>query len=359
MPPSAHTFTDPHTIAINRRGEITPDQREALQQSAGSFGLLGCGFSIALTALVVVTMGKWLEQHEIIGLVVIVVILIVSAFIAGRITSLPMRRRLANARAEAVRGEVVWQGKNYVPVAQGHRLKPAGTPPDLPPGQYTFYKLENSSWLLAAERLADGTPTVSTFQPPVSESNSMFQDVMPPSAPNQQNFTADEMRRALATTHLAFPTDLEANRSGHLTARQRMMILRDLLSSAVFAIGAVVISIFVFSRVATGFEQKDIGGALLAGGVFLVIGLAAIFISLPKLLDALGGSVDVVTGPAHLFNQPAVAYGRGRIHFYCEINGQQFTVPVASYNALIEGVVYRVYYTPRSKMRLNIEPGTP
>src|SRR5262245_44980618 len=105
---SPSALTNPSVVSVNQRGEITPEQREALISANSSNGWPGCILAAVLTVIVVATVGKFLEQNPVLGMIIIVGILIVSSLAMGRIQSIPVRHRLQNAHAEPVSGEVVW-----------------------------------------------------------------------------------------------------------------------------------------------------------------------------------------------------------------------------------------------------------
>jgi hypothetical protein len=49
---------------------------------------------------------------------------------------------------------------------------------------------------------------------------------------------------------------------------------------------------------------------------------------------------------------------RSRIYYYFALEGLRFSVSSAAYEALIEGLTYRVFYLPRTQMLVGIEPLT-
>ncbi len=71
--------------------------------------------------------------------------------------------------------------------------------------------------------------------------------------------------------------------------------------------------------------------------------------------DLLGGQVASAAGAVH--KSMRQTYGRNAsTYYYYKLDALVWTVTPEAYRALIEGPAYRVYYLPRSKMLLGIEP---
>jgi hypothetical protein len=347
------SLTDPGSIVLNRQGEITPQQREALLRVTSGYGWLGCGVAAIVMVGIILVTGDWLGEHEVVGIVVLLAVLILSVLVTGWVTSLPMRQRLKNARAQELRGEVVWRKSNYVAVADGCTLKPVFTTPTLPPGQYTFFCLENSKWLLSAELLQNAGSRASVINTDLGGFGDN-KDAVVGVPVSGANFTVNELRHALASTGEFHPDALEANRDGRMSSVQRMGKLKDSLGTLIFAIAILGLAGFLFYSAKQ--KEQSLGDIALVMGFFGVIGLITLFSTYKNLADALVGRVEIVTGKG----TRTIRYSRGRNSrrtYYCVvINEMSFDIPHAAYNALVEGVVYRAYYTPRTRDLMNIEP---
>lgn len=46
-------------------------------------------------------------------------------------------------------------------------------------------------------------------------------------------------------------------------------------------------------------------------------------------------------------------------YYFYRIGNERFSVPERAYHALIEGIPYRIYYLPRCKKLINMEPLAP
>ncbi|MEO8607001.1 MAG: hypothetical protein ABI690_03930 [Chloroflexota bacterium] len=325
-------------VSANRRNELTARQRDSLLNQSSNSGWLGCGLAAILIVPVVLIAGKWLEQHEIIGFAVIIGILIVSFLIAGRIVSIPMRRRLSNAQIQQVSGEVVWHGSAYVALVDGRPLRSIyNDGVNLVPGKYTFFRLQHSDWLLSAQHL---DPNASA--------------VVNNPAPTRDDFAIHELQSALNSTNGFRVADLSINKEGRLSPRQRMSLLRNSASSLILAVIVIVFAVFI---VVVGLRDKpdDILGLLAVVGVFIVIGYFIFSDLIANIGDTLSGRVEVVSGTGSKYT----TQGRRQRHinYHYRIDNLSFSVSQAAYDAFIENVPYRAYYAPHTKTLVNMEVG--
>jgi hypothetical protein len=81
-------------------------------------------------------------------------------------------------------------------------------------------------------------------------------------------------------------------------------------------------------------------------------GLLALTFGLRRVADALGRQVRAVEG---IVSGEADSSGDSTTYRY-KVNGMRFRVPGQGYTALVSGLAYRIYYTPRSKTLVSIEP---
>ena len=163
-------------------------------------------------------------------------------------------------------------------------------------------------------------------------------------------------------------SSLEANQRGELTAEQTPLLISRFFSSLMFILvpGAVLIyqlikqgyfsqppvSISAFiaqvSQMSTGLI---IMGVILAGVV--VLGVVQF---IKALLDALDKTVQEVQGIG--FRQMTSSRdddGSVSRSMYYVIDGVKFSVKRKAFLALEDGKQYRAYFTPRSKVLVNIE----
>lgn len=341
--PQPITLSNTSALAANRVGEITPEQRNALMNLAGGnfTGWLGCGFAAVVMIGIVLVLGNWLETQPVLGGAVVIGVLIVSVIIAGRITRIPMLRRLAQPHIEQARGQVIWKSGDYVAEAPHRHLRSIYGRLDLPPGVYDFYYLQDTPWLLSAQ--SAGAEAVSDSGAPGFTSSNT-------------NFVASELSHALQQSNGFRVSDLERNREGRLTGGQAWNLLKAMLNMLVMA-GLFVVFIVAVVIGYVNKKQNDLGNLILA--MLFLAGCVGAFLytSGKDLLDALSGGVEKVEGVGTKYTYSS----RGRnshITYHYKIDNMSFEVSVAAYHALIEGVVYRAYYTPRTHTLMSIEPAT-
>jgi hypothetical protein len=155
---------DEAALRANRQGQMTPEQEKALIDVSTHSGWLGCGMAAVIMAAVMLATGTFLEHAPVIGIIILMADLIGSMLFAGRIMSIPIRRKLARGiGVERAAGEVVWQNNHYTAETDGRLLKPLNTSLKLPPGHYLFYTIAGTNWLLSAEQ--PGAPSQQSAPP--------------------------------------------------------------------------------------------------------------------------------------------------------------------------------------------------
>lgn len=185
------------------------------------------------------------------------------------------------------------------------------------------------------------------------------------------------------------PSALATNRAGALAAGQKSRLTIRLASTAFSSIASVAFGILWLYLAVIAIPKQTIVnhwlGLIIAvvsfifGMIWIVDGVKNLVKdSFSLLRDILGGKVVVAEGPARkeyddhhyaslwhrLFNSIWFFSVDQRVqhieafkgtHFYA-LDGQRFIVSQKGYAALAEGPSYRLYYVPRSKRLVNIEP---
>lgn len=247
---------------------------------------------------------------------------------------------LAGSRVEQADGRLIWRGRDYRGAVEGRsdlHLLPGD---ERQPGAYRFYFLPRSGYIINAERLFLGG----------AESDALV-----------------ELRRALEDEFNFTEDDLAENRSGRLSPRQRTALLflqlrNALLWAPFLLLGLAFAVLFPFFFILQPLWQGEhvevgawVGGliGLIFGSVFaLVIGLSGINV----VRDLLGGAVQSIEG--HVDKQIITGGGRRNrsTRYYYMLNGRRFLVNRTAYNALVEGRPYRLYFLPRSRQLVSVEP---
>ncbi|HLB12715.1 MAG TPA: hypothetical protein VJO15_07130, partial [Dehalococcoidia bacterium] len=262
----------------------------------------------------------------------------------------------------------------YVVRTAGRTLPISSPKQNLAPGAYTVYYLPRSGWLLSAER-SGGNPEGET-RGDWAETPWARWDGSSAPPPDPAYFDpADQLRAqqqglpfapppagpgpivldALAQAHGFSQAALYANRAGRVGEGQGFLLLRSAASSFLFGAGSIAVAVFVWSTVASAGDADP--GALAGGGVFALAfvgaGLFMLYTSRRAIGDALEGRAVSVEGQG---SRTTSVSSESSTTYYCSVGTVQFTVPRATYEALVEGIVYRAYYAPRSQTLLSTEP---
>jgi MFS family permease len=231
-------------------------------------------------------------------------------------------RNLARETIAEGEGTVYWGRRRYVlELAGGKKLDPIYSP-DLLSGRYQFYYLPRYHWLLTAEPL---------------EEVAQVDDL-------------EQLNHRLARANWFQSSALAANRAGHLTGLQRAMILSRF---AAYAIGGfIAVALFFGYLIYTDGLSEGLWVlvAVVVGMVVLSLYLGRK--SLSAIVDCLQGRVIAAEGPV---TKDFEVSTDSSVSYYYELGKAVFRVNEAGYEALVAGLVYRLYFLPRSQKLVNIE----
>lgn len=324
--------TDPDDIAANRLGRVTAYQR-ALVRSPVWFGR-SQGLIVAVVALLVLAIiaARLIEVMPesggvifIGGAMAIVAAALFAPVLWNAVRVFRIRREMDEGRIEEGQGEVVWKRGNYVAEVGGRRLRPVrGDGLNLLCGPYRFYYLPQTGALLSAEPLASW----------------------------ERRQAIAELQQALAQTNHFSLDSLEANRRGELATDQAA---RMTFGAALRLLGGLAIFVFV-GWVVRGYTaaarpSDPLTVLLCITGFGVASGLYLFYRSALIAADVWGGRIAAEDGRVGKF----ISGGRYTSYHYW-IGGRRHTVSRSAYNALVEDILYRVYYLPRSRMLVGIEP---
>jgi hypothetical protein len=152
-------------------------------------------------------------------------------------------------------------------------------------------------------------------------------------------------------------TDLEINRSGHLSKRQKRILYLNLafwLLLAVFDI--IILMLFIYFLIM--FHRSFITGIL--GSIFIIIpAFTCITNATPYWKDIQGDGPKTASGKIYkrFSVGTGMVGGRSRIG-YCtiRIGNQIFSTSPSTYGCIIHEEIYRIYFVPNSRKLINIEP---
>jgi hypothetical protein len=236
----------------------------------------------------------------------------------GLLSFLRLRRDLAKGAIMQAGGQVIFLARHgYVAQAAGEQLSSFDDSETvgLVPGMYRFSYLPRSRRVLSAERQA------------------LFE----PGDPRA------DLQAALAQANGFRLQDLERNRLGWMSSRQRTVRVRQVVCLLVSTMAVVIGAVW---QIPLLIQSSPWGYLLLAG---VLAGL--IFPARRRWLEVREGRVAVLEGEV----QPEEVDWDGVSYSYV-LDQQRFRVDSVAYSVLIPGRRYRLYYLPRGKQLVSIEP---
>lgn len=333
---SSHTMlSDQATLAANRYGQLAPWQRQRLKPPAlvGSLILVGlAGAFVAPLCLFFLAQflrgvfnSDYSEQFSsliFLGLfalsllALLPLLLIPLGSLRGK---LRLRRDLMDGYIAQEDGQVIFKTSiGYVARTAGQALRSldGGKAVDLPPGNYHFYYLPQTRRILSAER----------------------QTLFEPGGPQAG------LLLALSQANGFSLAELEQNRQGLVSGGQRGRLMRRLALLCVLTAGLVVGAVWQRALLV----ESTPWGYIVLG--LMLLGLIVMMVN--RWRDLQDGRVLMLEG-----------FVRGEEHssddsstYYYVLGDEKFTVSGAAYRALVAGQRYRLYYLPRSKKLVSIEP---
>lgn len=356
-------LTDPLQVQANAARRITDEQRRSIGMWLGSRGVVaGCMLLtlVPITCIGTVTLAPYLaarwppvwptgalvDSTDVLPIVmaaIVIVALLTAAvrFAANASTLWRARGDLAAGRVSMAVGRVAWKKGQYEPSADEHgaparlRFVTRGKSP-LAPGDYRFYFLSTSGLILSAERLGEGnTP------PPVIDIDT---EPGPPS----------DMRAVLARANGHGVAALALNRQGRLDRAQAVRLWRKAAGEVAF--GAVFAMVpILFLRMAGGDMPM---AAFFVLGLFGLFGVLWCVRALRIVADAVAGNVqsEEGVGTTAVHRSRRSDGHRPKSTYYLVVGDRKFEITQGAYQAVIDGLGYRVYFTPRSASIVGIEP---
>ncbi len=337
---------DASFVALNREGKVAPEQKDALVNSTASTHGTLLGFLIwgAATVIIVLQFGKTIQRMgrtgEYLGMGIIVGVLIASFLLVAALFRVLERVRWIRVRVARREGKVEFRNGHYVPTVSGKIFRSVfNDESSLPPGKYIFYCPGGSPWILSAESTASASAAAEGK-----------------AASASAGIDLAEVQRALSMTIGFSAEDLELNRLGRTSRRQRRWLYREIRSEIY---GATLGAGFAAAMIIYGpilHPEKPMLPFFVAAGfgalavVMSVRGLTA------GLADAFARSVKSAEGEVGRYTRSSGTGRNSRTVHYYSLGDLNFTVGRAAYEALIEGLNYRVFYLPRTRMLIGIEP---
>jgi hypothetical protein len=335
---------DPADVEANRRSQITPAQDKRLNGMV--MGAQGCTV-LALPFIMLVVFFFF-----IVGIVAdggntpiwflaipILLIIIIGLFsIKSLYTWWQNAARLkadrANNIVRSVTGELAFdRKKGYIFQAMGEQalvIPPSNNVGGLLPGvRYNAYYLPESGFILSAEKLGE----VSQAQVRIALGNILAQ---------ANNFTAE---------------DLQANQMGEITASQHRRGMNKVFGGLIILAFSAAFALIFFTPF-FNIEKTDdsVMISIFIGGFIAIFGAIGAWMAINAFLDMMATAPEYVEGPGRKISRQKSTGKSSRTVYYYIIGQTEFEVPQKAYSAFIEDIDYRVYFTPRTKTLISIEP---
>lgn len=157
------------------------------------------------------------------------------------------------------------------------------------------------------------------------------------------------------------------NSRGELAPGQARLLVRNLIGPVIIFLSVLGFLIFQLNsqgflkRISTG---QPLGilisdmpqGLLVVGGIMLLVMLVSIYLLITILLDMFGGTVDSLEGPGwKKVTTSTDDDGSKTTRTYYVVADRKFSVKSRGFSVLENGRNYRVFFTPRRKILVNIE----
>lgn len=332
---------DPQGRAANQTGQITDAQNRQLNLMLG--WSQGCALFVFLPVMLVMGAGfvtVFLASDDFGALIPLAMLagftlLVFAILVPGVWTvvnnAIKLKRDRENRAIRQAQGQVSFDKSGYFFQAGERRLRlPSATNTGglLPGAVYRVFYLDETGFLLSAEEIF-------------------------PASPAQARLALGEILAQANNFSLA---DLAHNRNGEVTPDQRMKPLGQVILGVVFGLMALAFGALFFFQVFSGVEASQALPAMLVPAIVLAFFvLFGGWMLLNGLLDMSVSSLAQAQGTGHKEKRAGGGKSRSTRYYYV-INGQRFQVSRRAYTALIDGLEYRIYYLPRTKKLVSIEP---
>jgi hypothetical protein len=318
--------TDRASIDANRSGHFTSWQHQHLKEGSELWfwvlsAMFAALFSFLLVAPVVAGVldsPSYFRWEGLSGVLLVLALPVLLVLTRGLLSFLCLRRDLAQGAIMQADGQVTFLARHgSVAQAAGEPLSGIddGKAVGLVPGMYRFWYLPRSRRVLSAEQQT-------LFEPGASRA---------------------DLQAALARANGFRLEDLERNRLGWISTRQRTVLVRQMLGLLVSTVAVVSGAVWQLPLLI----QSSPWGYLLLAAV--LAGL--IFPARRRWLEVREGRVAALEGEV----QPEEVDWDGVSYAYV-LDQQRFRVDSVAYRVLIPGRRYRLYYLPRGKQLVSIEP---
>ena len=333
MHPTPLPLTDPAVVAVNRAGLLTPAQREQLlrQTPLPIWATVMWGVMLGM-----LTVPLWSSPPKEVVYSISFLLVLGGGYTVILATrywrqALTRRREIETGQVVSTAGELRATPKGYIAQTSDGPLRSIGYKIDLIPGSYRFYYLPQSRLLVSAEKV---------------------------NASAQAGSAAaghEAIVQALGRAFKFNDEELGLNRGRKLSPRQRQRLYRDagLYAAATLLTAFVAFVMLAGSGTPNGTTTTVPWQAVLFS---LLLGAFGFYLGRQGWLHGLDARNGVATQVEGRITLRVSSGARRSTTIYYLIRGMEFVVPMAAYSALVEGLNYRLHYTPHAKKVLSVEP---
>lgn len=311
-------------------------------------------FSV-LTAIPVFPLVGWLGHYEILLFYILPLELALLLFIGSYRKRASLLRAVDQGMIEQEQGEVVWQKGKYVARTPTRRqlitLKKGQQLP--PPGPYHFYYLAEKAVLLSAKPIKNYTNMLP--HPGLLSASGL---------PGHEQARIG-LQEALGHALNFSRNDLACNRRRELSEEQRKRLYKKLLwKSIVYLVSMPIgVVICVWAMVLQGNRQSGIDPIAVCLFILgLLITIAALYYltqgANTRYQEIREAEFKILEGPVHQRKEGGGSTDNPSAYYY-EIDSTSIFVTERAYKALVPKLRYRLYYLPRMKELMSIEPLEP
>ncbi|MDO8673899.1 MAG: hypothetical protein Q7O66_21010 [Dehalococcoidia bacterium] len=324
------SLTDPGSIEANEHGELTSAQDDMLRLTSGLTFWYVLGSAIVFIGIIV----WWITVAEVANppenapripayfwLVLLVAFGTPLGYMAWQmLRSSRVKKEIASNNIVFEEGRVEWTGRRYRLAVSVHWLRSIYGQLNLMPGRYRFNMLPGSRYLLSAEPL---------------------------DAPEVYYAALTDV---LGQVHRFTKDDLDANREGRFSPAQATRFRSRSIQTGLLATVFLAALIGALYLAFTSRTVWSIG----AFATWFIVCLLVLPSMIRDSINRLRESLDKI----------ASVQGRGEKSFRLRrpadirsylVSDQRLDVSARAYNAMVEGVVYRVYYAWFSETILSVE----
>jgi hypothetical protein len=229
---------------------------------------------------------------------------------------------VTNGVVESAVGKIEWSGKRYQMRTENRLLRSlrVGGSTLPPPGAYRFYYLPRTGLVVMAEEV--GKNDIRYVQ---------------------------TLLQALASANSFSLEDLKVNQEGLLSKRQENRLLLTIVLYLLGCLGSAVLFVIFTPQIQRSVSSTGLLLLIVVVGVLL---LRFSWSAAKMIADLWHGHADSVEGLVTREGHRA----KYSISYYYVCDPHRFQVPASGYHALVEGKPYRIFYAPRSKRLVSIEP---